>query len=166
MSVRKDSIFDIIGKGKVEFETSVDGKTRRVSIDSVLHTPNLRSNLISVSQLGTKNINVFFKGGNKALVLTSEEEIIMTATKFGQLYAVNVNRALTDIFITQSKWQAVSFDIWHRRLGHKGTESIYNMISGKLVDRLTTKGELSMNSLCEDCIFDKHATHPFNETSS
>jgi len=40
------------------------------------------------------------------------------------------------------------------------------MISGKLVDRLTTKEELSMNGLCEDCIFGKHATHPFNETSS
>jgi len=40
------------------------------------------------------------------------------------------------------------------------------MISGKLVDRLTTKEELSMNGLCEDCIFGKHATHPFNETDS
>jgi len=113
MSAGKDSTFDIIGKRKVEFETSVDGKTRRVSIDGVLYTPNLRSNLISVSQLGTKVIDVFFKGGNKALVLTSKGEIIMTATKFGQLYTVDVNRALTDIFITQSKWQAVSFDIWH-----------------------------------------------------
>jgi len=83
MSAGKDLTFDIIGKGKVEFKTSVDGKTRRVFIDGVLHTPNLRSNLISVSQLSTKDIDVFFKGGNKALVLISEGEIIMTATKFG-----------------------------------------------------------------------------------
>jgi len=40
------------------------------------------------------------------------------------------------------------------------------MISRKLVDGLTTKGELSMNGLCEDCIFGKHTTHPFNETGS
>ena len=60
----------------------------------------------------------------------------------------------------------MSFDIWHRQLGHAGTESICNMISEKLVDGLTTKEELSMNSLCEDCIFGKHTTHPFNETSS
>jgi len=77
-----------------------------------------------------------------------------------------VNRALTDIFITQSKWQTISFDIWHRQLGYAGTELICNMISGKLVDRLTTKEELSMNGLCEDCIFGKHATHPFNKTDS
>jgi len=77
-----------------------------------------------------------------------------------------VNRALTDIFVTQSKQQAVSFDIWHRQLGHAGTELIHNIISGKLVDGLTTKGELSMNGLCEDCIFGKHATHLFNKTSS
>ena len=166
MSVGKNSTFDIIGKGKIEFETSVDGKTRRVSIDGVLHTPNLRSNLISVLQLSTKGIDVFFKGENKVLVLTSEGEIIMTTTKFGQLYAVDVNRALTDIFVTQSKQQAVSFDIWHRQLGHAGTELIHNIISGKLVDRLTTKGELSMNGLCEDCIFGKHATHLFNKTGS
>ena len=114
MSAGKNSTFDIIGKEKVEFETSVDGKTRRVSIDGILYTPNLRSNLISISQLGTKDIDIFFKEGNKALVLTSEEEIIMTATKFGQLYVVDMNKALTDIFVTQSKRQAVSFDIWHR----------------------------------------------------
>jgi len=166
MLAGKDSTFDIIGKGKVEFETSVDGKTRRVSIDGVLHTPNLRSNLISISQLGTKGIDVFFKGGNKALVLTSKGEIIITITKFGQLYAVDINRVLTNIFVTQSKQQAVSFDIWHKRLGHTSTELICNMISGKLVDGLTTKGKLSMNSLCEDCIFGKHTTHPFNKTSS
>jgi len=100
MSAGKNSIFDIIEKGKVEFETSVDGKTRKVSINDILHAPNLRSNLISVSQLGTKGIDVFFKGGNKALVLTFEEKIIMTATKFGQLYVVDVNRTLTDIFVT------------------------------------------------------------------
>jgi len=104
MLVEKDSTFDIIGKGKVKFETSVDRKTRRVSINGVLYTPNLRSNLISVSQLSTKGIDMFFKGENKALVLTSQGEIIMTATKFGRLYAVDVNKALTDIFVTQSKW--------------------------------------------------------------
>jgi len=103
ISVGKDSIFDIIEKGKIEFETSVDEKTRRIFVDGVLYTPNLRSNLISISQLGTKGIDVFFKRENKALILTSEEEIIMTATKFGRLYAVGVNRVLTNIFITQSK---------------------------------------------------------------
>lgn len=49
MLAEKDSTFDIIGKGKVKFKTSVDGKTRRVSINSILYTSNLRSNLISVS---------------------------------------------------------------------------------------------------------------------
>jgi len=166
MSAGKDSTFDIIGKGKVEFQTSVDGKTQTVSIEGVLHTPNLRSNLISVLQLGTKDVDVFFKEGNKALVLISKGEIIMTATKIGQLYAVDVNRALTEIFITQSKQQAVSFDTWHRRLGHAGIESIRNIISGKLVDGLMTQGELSMNGLCKDCIFGKHATHPFNGAGS
>jgi len=90
----------------------------------------------------------------------------MTATKIGQLYAVDVNRALTEIFITQSERQAVSFDTWHRQLGYAGAESIHNMISGKLVDGLMTQGELSMNGLCKDCIFGKHMTHPFNGTGS
>ena len=40
------------------------------------------------------------------------------------------------------------------------------MISRKLVNRLTTKGELSMNGLYEDCIFGKHTTHTFNKASS
>jgi len=82
MSAGKDSTFDIIGKEKVEFETSVDGKTRRVSIDGILHTPNLRSNLIFVSQLGTKGIDVFFKEGNKALVLTSDVKTLNLTVEY------------------------------------------------------------------------------------
>ena len=83
ISAKKNSTFDIIEKEKIEFKTSVNRKTRRVSINGILYTPNLRSNLISVSQLGTKGVDMFFKGENKALVLTSEGEIIMTIAKFG-----------------------------------------------------------------------------------
>ena len=40
------------------------------------------------------------------------------------------------------------------------------MISRKLVNRLITQGELSMNGFCKNCIFGKHITYLFNKTGS
>ena len=80
----------------------------------------------------------------------------------GQLYVVNINKGLTSAFTIQAKKTTMSFDTWHRQLGHAGADSIKKLITKKLVDRLNTDGELMMKRRCEDCIFRKHSTHPFN----
>jgi len=56
----------------------------------------------------------------------------------------------------------MSFDTWHRRLGHAEAKTIWEMISKRLVDSLQATGELTMGGKCEDCIFRKHVTYPFN----
>ena len=61
-----------------------------------------------------------------------------------------------------SKQKPVTFDTWHRRLGHVGAGKLCEMISQDLVDGLNVQGELNMSRQCEDCIFGKHTTHPFN----
>jgi len=40
------------------------------------------------------------------------------------------------------------------------------MISKNLVDRLNICGELSIDRLCEDCIYDKHTAHLYNDNKS
>lgn len=66
---------------------------------------------------------------------------IITATRLGQLYVVDMNKGLASAFTTKAKKTAVSFDTWHRRLGHAGADSIKELITKKLVDGLNTDGE-------------------------
>jgi len=65
---------------------------------------------------------------------------------------------------TQTKCQVVTFDTWHRRLGHTVADTIHEMANKNLVDGLNITGELTMGERCEDYIFGKHSTHLFNDS--
>jgi len=58
----------------------------------------------------------------------------------------------------------VDFTTWHRCLAHAGTDTLQNMIRNKLVDGMNTYGEMALGRMCEDCIFGKHTSHPYNST--
>jgi len=160
----KESTFEIIGIGRVEFVTISNGAQRKISIDDVLHTPELRSNLISVSKLESKGIYITF-GSGKACIRTPEGRTIDLGTRLGQLYVVDVSKPVTHALVAQSKQKPVSFETWHRRLGHVGAETMREMISNALVDGFRVEGDLSINGLCEDCLFGKHTAHPYCENT-
>lgn len=106
----QDSTFQIVGTGSVIFESITDGKTRKITLDKALHTPNLRSNLISISKLGEKGASISFS--EKSTVITLENGAkVMMATYTGQLYAFDMAQETTSIFATQSRKTAVGFDI-------------------------------------------------------
>jgi len=157
----QDSIFQVVGRGSVKLESVIDGEVKKITLNNVLHIPGLRSNLILVSKLSEKGANVSFN--NRFAFVTVKNSInIITATHLGQLYVVNINKGLTSAFTIQAKKTTMSFDMWHHQLGHAGADLIKKLITKKLVDRLNTDGELMMKRRCEDCIFRKHSTHPFN----
>lgn len=56
----------------------------------------------------------------------------------------------------------VSFDIWHHRLGHAGADSIQEIVTKELVKGMNIQGELQIPKKCENWIYSKHSTHPFN----
>ena len=58
----------------------------------------------------------------------------------------------------------MSFDIWHQRLIHAGSNNICLMLSNKLVDSLNIYRELNIGGLCKDYIFSKHMAYLFNNT--
>lgn len=101
LSAGKESTFEITGKGKVEFLTNINDVQRKITFNNVLHTPGLRSNLISVSKLNSKGLYMTF-GRDKAQVKTLDGKIVFSAIYFGQLYAVDVNKSITSTFIAQT----------------------------------------------------------------
>jgi hypothetical protein len=60
--------------------------------------------------------------------------------------------------------KAVPYEIWHHRLGHIPVDTVAKMSSNNLADGLKTSGEAKLKGICEDCLYGKHAMHPFNNT--
>jgi len=58
----------------------------------------------------------------------------------------------------------MTFEVWHRRLGHAGAETITGMINSGLVNGLEVTGPTELKALCEDCIYGTHTTHPFYDS--
>jgi len=69
LTAEKGLMFNVIGKGNVEFQTNISGVKRTITFDDVLYTPGFRSNLISMSKLSIKRAEANFKG-NKAFIRT------------------------------------------------------------------------------------------------
>jgi len=140
-SAGKDSTFTIDGTGVAEFSTTIDGIVSRIKMNNALHTPQLWSNLISVSKLVGKGMTVAFEG-ETARVKRPDGVTILVAVKRDGLYIVvadNVVNGTSEVNTFQTKRKAMTFEVWHRRLGHAGTETITGMINSGLVDSLCHK---------------------------
>ena len=64
----------------MEFNTIINEVNRNISLNNVLHTLSLRSNLIFVLNLGEKEANVFFYK-DKAIVKLQDGTEIISAVK-------------------------------------------------------------------------------------
>ena len=89
LSADRDFIFTIFGRGLVQFSTKINGVSQKIILNNTLHTPNLHLNLILVSRLGLKSTQVNFTK-DSIVVTISDDCPIMSATCFGQLYAVSI----------------------------------------------------------------------------
>ncbi|KAF7763932.1 hypothetical protein Agabi119p4_8469 [Agaricus bisporus var. burnettii] len=162
-SAGKDSTFAIEGTGTAEMWLNTGNITTKVVFSDSLHTPPLRSNLISVSKLVAKGASVSFKD-NTAVVNNAEGREVLTAVRKDGLYIIPATfRSPTTSNIAQTKRKAVPYDVWHRRLGHIPVNVIARMCRDRVVDGLETDGVAEMKALCEDCLFGKHTAHPFND---
>jgi hypothetical protein len=135
------------------------GITSKMLLSDLLHTPNLHSNLISVSKLVSKGARVSFEG-NKAIVQDIEGSQIFSTMKRDGLYVIDVVHTSANAAKVGKK--GVPYKIWHRRLGHIPVNAILQMLKGNLIDGLNAEGEAKLKALCEDYLYGKHTMHPFN----
>jgi len=115
--------------------------------------------------LGEKGANINFNN-DRAIVNLPDGTRIMIVVHLGRLYTIDVQGKSPTVLVTQSKHGPASFDIWHQRLVHAGENTIREMKTKDLVDSMNTHSDLSMKGRCEDCIYGKHTTHPFNKTGA
>jgi len=162
LTAEKGLTFKVAGKGNVKLQTDINGIKRIITFHDVLYTPSFQYNLISLARMSIKGAEICFKD-NKATVKTNTGVSIISATRSGQLYVVDMDKIQPSALMTQSKCRPTNFTTWHRCLVHAGTDTIHQMISKRLIDGLDVSGEPSIGGLCEDCIYGKHTAHPFHK---
>lgn len=52
--------------------------------------------------------------------------------------------------------------VWHCCFGHTSVKTIKIALAKNLVDGLELKGDLNVSGICEDCIYGKHTSCPYN----
>jgi len=100
--------------------------------------------LISVSKLVRKGMTIAFEG-ETARVKRPDGVTVLVVVKRGRLYIVtadNIVNGTSEVNTFQTKKKAMTFEVWHRRLGYTGAETIMGMINNGLMDGLY-KGTLS-----------------------
>jgi hypothetical protein len=161
-SAGKDSTFSIEGTGTANLSVDNQGIVSKILLANSLHTPNLRSNLISVSKLVSRGARVSFED-DVAIVCDPGGTVVFKAVRRDGLYVVDMVDN-TMAYSVQTRSKAIPYEIWHRRLGHIPVNVIAKMSETGLLNGLNASGEPKLKAICEDCLFGKHATHPFNNT--
>lgn len=143
-----------IGNIKSLFE--VNGKVTQITIKNVYYVPNMKKNLLSVSNMVNHKNYIIFEN-NFAKVYNSSKELVAIAEKAGKLYNLQCEVIKTENSkqeVYNSSIEMSSKEKWHRTLGHTNFKVLDDLCNNKLLDGLPNK--ISDEFLkCEICLENK-----------
>ena len=118
-----DSVLQAIGRGSILVDTKVGGCTKRIRFKDVLYVPKLQSNLLSVSKIVDKGLNVQIGAlGCSIKALNGETQAI--ASRDGKLFQLRckmVHRGDQAHVATSTNEGLI---LWHQRMGHLNVQSL------------------------------------------
>lgn len=131
-----------------------------LTLNNVLHAPQLVKNLIYVRKFTTDNIaSVEFDPFGFSVHNLQTGTKIMRCDSSGDLYPIFTNtRVIPPI---SSSFTAFSPDLWHRRLGHSGAAIFRSLCTNKLI-----ACNKARQSFCSSCPLGKHSKLPFKDSMS
>ncbi|KAF5822614.1 putative RNA-directed DNA polymerase [Helianthus annuus] len=124
-----------------------------LSFENVNYVPELKHNLLSISQICDRGNSVHFtKKGCHVLkpgIVIPEDWFLMTAERKGNAYVIDMNKKpceeITCLFSKISEHDGL---LWHRRLGHVNMKNLNRLAKGQLVRDLPIKDFM----LVEKCV--------------
>ncbi|KAF5369735.1 hypothetical protein D9757_011985 [Collybiopsis confluens] len=156
----------VIGYGQATKTFVHNGKDITITFDHALHTPNISSDLISISKLDGKGCQILFGKGIAKFYLPDGTHFL---TGYGQngLYKLKEKvKAPTSAYVAKSRSLHKPVDLagWHKRFGHAGISRIVIAIQRKLLDGLVIKGSTDPTHLreCDPCHMGKAKRRPFD----
>jgi len=138
------------GVGTVVLNVIVQGKTRKIKLEKVLHVPTMGFNLMSVGMMEESGAEVSFKGGK--FIIKISDKVAACGTRKSGLYNLDM--------VPMSDVAAVaSLQLWHERLGHVNVAGVKRMIKNKDIDGLKCSS-MAVKDVCEPCVYGKAAMTP------
>jgi transposase InsO family protein len=158
------------GKGTVKIQTKVNGKQFLLVLEDVLYIPSNPQNLISLGRWD--KAGGYYQGGDGKLIMNLKDgQTIATGTRINNhLYKLNqitipqyksTNRDEQQTFVAANAAQ--DWEVWHRRFGHIGKDSLQTLHDKCLVDGLLVNTE-SPHYDCQACTQAKQHVEPFPRT--
>lgn len=148
-----------IGIGDVDIETIVNNDIYSLTLRNVYYVPNLRRNLMSISQIEAKNKKIVFDNGTAKIINKETKRIVGAAHECNGLYVVVTNdtkenssqvetNIIADNYIDESK-------MWHQRFCHVNVANIRELSEKGLVRGLENVKINNNNNQCKGCNTDK-----------
>ena len=147
------------GKTKVEGIGDVDVEARdtkgvlhKLTFEKVLHVPEYKTNLISVSSLVQKQHELFHTKANSVLKLRSKESFRLI--RRGKLFFLAYRKENKHHFSNFSRGTCQA-KLWHKRLAHLNFRDVAN----------TTDEASQASDFCETCALGKISKKPVPKVS-
>lgn len=143
------------GQGKVVLKMT-SGK--ELSLNNVLHVPDIRKNLVSGSLLSKNGFKLVFVSDK--FVLTKNDMYVGKGYVKDGLFKMNVLTVVSNATINKtssSVYILESCNLWHHRLGHANFNSIRKLMNLSLLPNMHFN-----NGKCETCVEAKAAKTPFH----
>ncbi len=132
VSVASGAVMYAMRQGTVIFEAD----SRYICLNQVLHIPELNKNLVSVSRLIDRGVQVQFK---KDGVELEKDGIRLFGRRDNNMFVLKPKIAILDVenacLITEKSPMDL-LELWHQRLGHFHLNGIRNLSEKDLVDGL------------------------------
>lgn len=132
------------GIGEIQLNVKLSNrKSNRIRLTNAIYVPELRNNLISISQITKNGFKVIFTG-NQAIVKRKDGSTVMIAEKRNDLYIVDV----VEDYALQTNENPGNLERWHRRYGHLNFRDLKGLQTNNAVKGLN----LDSKNASEECI--------------
>ena len=139
--------------------------TNAISLYSVLHIPEFKFNLLSVSVI-TKSLNtqVSFTSDSCFIQALTQELMIGQGSQVANLYVLDHNKSHPNLVGQGPCIVSVCFSMvldsltWHKRLGHPSTKKINSLADILLIPK---EKDVKHSQVCHNCHLSKQKRIPF-----
>lgn len=148
---------EVCGEGLVHFVAKSDGSERKINLKNTLFVPDLRSNLMSVSQITDHDHSVTFSKEG-AHIVDANGNTVLVAPRRGSLYYVNesLNCALAESSCSD-------LFRWHVRLGHLNAADLVKMVNCGVLPNIKADDREQV-ARCTTCMKGKMTALPFKSS--
>ena len=145
------------GRGKIVLKMT-SGK--ELTLNEVLHVPDIRKNLVSGSLLSKNGFKLVFVSDK--FVLTKNDMFVGKGYMNDGLFKMNVMtvvpKSINNNKVNSSAYLLESSNIWHARLGHVNYDTLRRLINLEFLPRF----DINLKHKCEICVESKMTRLPFH----